>query len=192
MDWLEFSASVIRSLAWPIAVIGGILILREDISSFVSRIKEFAAFGVKTKFAKGLKEGKEEAGKITISGAKPKIEPPLASDLPGQDVIDAFKEIEETLAEIRPLLDKPSNLRTFRSIVERLERESYIDTAASPLFNSLREARNAAAQSARSLSAADASEYQQQAQLLNDVFKAALKHLQANPLIAQPRPPERP
>src|SRR5262245_59310060 len=188
MDRLEFSASVIRSLAWPIAVIGGMLILRKEISflllsikEFILSIKELRLLGVKAKVAKGLKEAKEKAEKITVSGAKPKIEPPLASDLPDEDVIDAFKKIEETLAEIRPLLDEPSNLRTFRSIVEKLERESYIETAVSQLFNSLREARNAAAQSEDSLSAEDAREYQQQAQLLNNVFKAALKRLQADP-----------
>jgi hypothetical protein len=201
MDYLEFSANIIRSLAWPTAVIGGILILRKEISSLVKeisslvvRLQEFRLLGIQGKFRKGLKEGKEKVGKITIGGAKPKIQTPLTSDFPDDDVIAAFEKIEETLERIRPLVDE--NLPTYRSIVERLEREGYIETEASQLFNTLREARNearnAAAPTAGSLqiSIADAGEYQQQARLLNDVFEDALRRLQTNPLTAQPRPAE--
>jgi hypothetical protein len=187
MDCLEFSANVIRSLAWPTAVIGVILVFRKEISSLGDRLRKVGLFGIKGEFAEGVKEGRGPARKITISGAKPKIEPPLTSDLPNEDVIAAFEKIEETLEKIRPLVDE--NLPTYRSIVERLERESYIETEASQLFNSLREARNAAAQTAGSvqISTADAREYQQQAKLLNDVFKDAFRRLQNNPLTARPR-----
>jgi len=177
MDCLEFSANVIRSLAWPTAVIGVILIFRKEISSLVDRLRKVGLLGIKGEFAEGVKEGREPARKITISGAKPKIEPPLTSDLPNEDVIAAFEEIEETLEDIRPRLDK--NLPTYRSIVERLERDGHIKTEALQLFNSLREVRNIA-QTAGSeqISTPDAQEYQRKATLLNDVFKEAFKRLQ--------------
>jgi hypothetical protein len=163
--------------------------LREPIAHLVLRLEEVRAFGIRGKFGKNAKERIEQAEKITISGAKPKIEPPLTSDFPNEDVIAAFEKIEETLERIRPLVDE--NLPTYRSIVKRLKREGFIKTEASQLFNSLREARNAA-QTAGSMqiSTADAREYQQQAQLLNDVFKDTLRSLQTNTLTTRPRPAE--
>jgi hypothetical protein len=194
MDSLEFLANVIRSLAWPTAVIVVILIFRKEVSLLVDRLRKFGLFGMRGEFAEPLKEGMEPSRKITIRGAKPKIEPPLTSDLPNEDVIAAFEEIENTLEHIRPLVDE--NLPTYRSIVERLERERYIEPEALQLFNSLREARNAAAQPAGSvqISTADAIEYQQQATLLNDVFEDALRRLKEapSPAPAQPLPSPRP
>jgi len=173
MDKLDFAADVIRSLAWPTAVIGGIIIFRKKISSLLDRLRSFVLFGLRGTFAEEM----EKVSKTTISGAKPSIETPLTSDLPNEDVIAAFEEIEGTLEDIRPLVDK--NLPTYRSVVERLERDGHIKTEALQLFNSLREVRNIA-QTAGSeqISTPDAQEYQRKATLLNDVFKDASTRLQ--------------
>jgi hypothetical protein len=132
---------------------------------------------VTAKFAdKLIKEGKQTSKKITSKGAKLTVAAPLTDGLPNDDVIAAYKEIQDTLEEIRPLVDK--SLPTYRSIVERLEAEGYIMPEASQLFNSLREARNAVKTLENlQISTTGAEEYQQQAELLIGLFKETLGRL---------------
>jgi hypothetical protein len=80
------------------------------------------------------------------------------------------------------------DLPTYRSIVERLEKDGYIKPEAAQLFNSLREAKNIAqAAGSAQLSTADAKQYQEQAGLLIAAFEDALVRLDE---IKQPIPAE--
>jgi hypothetical protein len=177
--YFSFLTNVISSLAWPTAVVGGIYMLRKEIARLIPRIEELSAFGIKaklrTQFEEGTKERAEQAKKIKKE-VKSKVAAPLADGLPNADVIDAYERIQAKLEEIRSLID--GDLPTYRSIVERLEKDGYIKPEAAQLFNSLREAKNIAqAAGSAQLSPADASQYREQAGLLIAAFEDARKDL---------------
>jgi hypothetical protein len=74
MDWLQFFASIIGSLAWPSVVVALLFMLRGQMAGLVGRLEELAFGGAKAKFAMALEQGKANteqlAATLIIEGRK--------------------------------------------------------------------------------------------------------------------------
>jgi hypothetical protein len=60
MTIFEFTASIISSIAWPLAIIIVLLILRKQISQLISNIQKFSFQGLEIETRKEIKQLKEE------------------------------------------------------------------------------------------------------------------------------------
>jgi len=105
MEPLDFIASLIHSLAWPLALIVVALIFRRAIMALIPNLSEASFLGTKWKFDHALKEA--QAGIIaspdnTLSFALHHVVPPLAADrLPERigRIVRTWNEIERWLRD---------------------------------------------------------------------------------------------
>lgn len=72
MDWLAFLASIVGSLAWPVAVVVIALIFREPILKLLPDVSELEYGKFKVKFEKELAEIKEQAELTALPPAPPR------------------------------------------------------------------------------------------------------------------------
>lgn len=70
--WLDFSASVIGSLAWPVALVFSLLLLKKPIRELMPLLKKLKLKDVELEFAERLKEIKQEAEKYLPAPIEPK------------------------------------------------------------------------------------------------------------------------
>lgn len=97
MDWLQFSSSVIGSLAWPIAVIVLGVMFREQFKALLAKVKHAKGVGIELDFAEDVK-------RIVAEGEQVKQEalavpaPPEGMGLP---VPNAEEQREELYALLR-------------------------------------------------------------------------------------------
>jgi hypothetical protein len=54
VDWMEFVASVVGSLAWPIAVIVAAMLFRRQVGSLLDRLRRGEVLGAKWDFGEGI------------------------------------------------------------------------------------------------------------------------------------------
>lgn len=187
MNWLQFIASIVSSLAWPTVVALLLILLRGQLSGLAERLEELTLpGGAKAKFEKQLAKAVSTSEQIERSPDIPLIQPSqpndsslqLAKNFPEAAVLEAFKEVESLLIEIRRLLpDGP--VRSLNVVVQRLLDMNYIDENAYELFQNLREARNAAAhaRTANGLAPGEALEYQYRAAIMKEILQLALLQL---------------
>jgi Domain of unknown function (DUF4145) len=106
----------------------------------------------------------------------------LAESFPEAAIIESFKVIEDLLSAIgtHMKLPRPKNLR---AIIDELHRREMIDSATRDLFNTLREARNAAAHAGgnKRITPGEAVEYADHTDRLSSRLHHALGYFQARP-----------
>jgi hypothetical protein len=156
VDWKTFTASLVSSLAWPSVMVALLIVLRKQIGGLAERLQELSLpGGAKATFEKQLETARKEAGNLAAPSAEPQTnrlvpEPEerkflrLAAASPESAVMQAYKRIEGVLSKIAPLL----HLDTDNALLvanELLQRE-FIDSGTLALFNTLRQARDIAAQ----------------------------------------------
>jgi hypothetical protein len=196
MDWLQFSASIIGSLAWPLVVIVLLLLLRTRIGGLADRLQEISLpAGANAKFEKALGEAKERSQQVDPAVREAQLQRPLAeahdpfvqlaNHFPEAAIMQCFRELEKKLGEMVGLLDLPTNRRDPTSVIEELRFEGYIDHNTQSLFEELRLARNIAAHATgpNRVSPGAALEFRAQTLTLFDVLEKVLAKLRANPPI---------
>lgn len=153
MDWLQFFASIVSSLAWPALVAVLLLLLKGQLAGLAERLEELTLpGGAKAKFERGLAKAISTSEQIERSPGIQETAPPqpenaylqLAKSFPEAAVLESFKEVEALLIKIRSLLPDGS-ARSLNIVIQRLLDMNYIDENAYELFQNLRDARNAAA-----------------------------------------------
>jgi hypothetical protein len=184
MDWKQFFASIIGSLAWP-AVVGFLLfLLKDELPRLIRRIKAATVAGNSVEFGEALEKGREEADVLVSEHPdihrqpvffldKDKLE--LAQRFPEAAILDAYREVEQVLLEIREQLDLPTR-SNLRSVVRRLVELRYIEAETEPFFVNFQRARNATAHSTNTtdpVTPGGATEYLGQARLLLTIFQEA-------------------
>jgi len=109
MDWMQFTASVIGSLAWPSVVVVLLILIRKQLGGLVARIEELnLPGGTSAKFGRALEEIREK-----VEAARTAERPPknlmhfrtldsggiltLAEDFPEAAVMEGFRLIEEVI-----------------------------------------------------------------------------------------------
>jgi hypothetical protein len=186
MGWLEFIASIVRSIAWPLVVLALLYILRQQLGGLAERLTEFSFPGGKAKFKDELAKGRRAAQKLP----KQKVEQPpeqreeedrlvrIAAEAPEGAVILAYIDLEKKLRELALKLGHSSRIVNHMGVIKDLEERGAMAKEGVQLFSNLREARNSAAHGVGPrLTTEDALEYIEQAGILETVLDAALKKL---------------
>jgi hypothetical protein len=187
VDWKQFIASVVGSLAWPIAVVVIVHIFKDRLRLLIGHIKKIGAAGVNVELSEKVEEA-IDAGEVVqvekgisapdIAGLDPTLLQ-LAKSFPEADLIQSFKELEALILQIRERMPDARPYRNLYEVLKALEKLEFIPSSAIALFQSLREARNAAAhgKGEEELSSSEAINLIRQIKLLQEVLTPALDRL---------------
>jgi hypothetical protein len=155
MDWLTFITKVTEALAWPIASVVILLLLRKHVEALVPLLKKVKAGPLEAEFERELKVLRDTASQETqpiqaadtLSPREEKLHR-LAEINPRSAILEAWQHVEvaarkrvlelglhEAGPEGRPILD------AYRS----LAKARVLDNEALALFHELRSLRNQAA-----------------------------------------------
>jgi hypothetical protein len=157
MDGYQFIASIIGSLAWPVLLLIVFLVMRGRIAGLLNFLKEAELpWGVKFTFDRALANATAQAELIAPEVQQVDMLPErdfvaFATDHPEAAVMESFREIEQTLWEMVRFLALPTKGRDNDSVLHELVRLGYIDDNTVKLFESLRDARNAAVHPGKSV-----------------------------------------
>jgi hypothetical protein len=190
MDWKQFIASIVGSLAWPAVIIVLLILLRHKLGELVSRMEELKLpGGVSAKFGKELEAARQKIEESKAAQEVPK-EPVrwrttdsaellyLAEEFPEAAVMEAFRQVEHAIGENRDKLpDIPKG--TLLSYVKVLAQRGLVDKVAVDLFQRLRNLRNIAAHGsgADRVTPGEALEYYAQCVYMAQVLRAAFNKL---------------
>lgn len=153
MDWKTFLASLVGSLAWPSAVAASLFLFRKEVAHLLGQVRKIAAGGVNLEIAQQVERAISAAERVEdekgvaapdVIGLDPRLLD-LAQSFPEAAVLQSFKEIESVLLQIRTLLPDGRPHRNLTEVMKVLLDKKYISGSEMALFQSLREARNAAA-----------------------------------------------
>lgn len=187
MDWKQFLASIVGSLAWPVAAVVVVYVFKDQLRLLIGRIKKVGAGGWNVELSEKVEEA-VDAGKLVqaekgivapdVIGLDPTLLQ-LAKSFPEAALIQSFKELEAQILEIRARLPDGRPYRNLYEVMKVLEKSQLIPASAVALFQRLREARNAAAQgkTEEELSSSEALDLIRQIKLLQTVLKPALDQL---------------
>jgi hypothetical protein len=187
VDWKQFIASVVGSLAWPIAVVVIVHIFKDRLRLLIGHIKKIGAAGVNVELSEKVEEA-IDAGEVVqvekgisapdIAGLDPTLLQ-LAKSFPEAALIQSFKELEALILQIRERMPDARPYRNLYEVLKALEKLEFIPSSAIALFQSLREARNAAAhgKGEEELSSSEAINLISQIKLLQEVLTPVLDRL---------------
>jgi hypothetical protein len=187
VDWKQFIASVVRSLAWPTAVVVIVYIFKDRLRFLIGNIKKIGAAGVNVELSEKVEEA-IDAGEVVqvekgiaapaVAGLDPTLLQ-LAKSFPEAALIQSFKELEELILQTRERMPDGRPYRNLYEVLKALEKLEFIPSSAVALFQSLREARNAAAhgKSEEELSSSEAISLIRQIKLLEEVLTPVLDRL---------------
>lgn len=153
MDILQFAASVIGAIAWPLAAVVIVFVFKEQLRHFLSQIRKFGAAGVNVELAEEVQQAQRAGEAVELErGDVPEhatvLDPALvnlAQSFPEAAVLQSFKGLEGTLLRIRQKLPDDKPHRNLNEVLKVLADENYISENVIMLFQSLRQARNTAA-----------------------------------------------
>lgn len=165
MDWLQFIASVVGSLAWPAAAVTLGFMFRAHLRKLLEKMKSLKApGGIEASFAEEVKAVAVEASKViqvestgnvtdlgtpTVRQSDPKDVPPAIEthyDSPRWRIMDAYSSVEGAMQKIIQL----GNLRRHIDsdgpgyYAYTLMKEGVIDNSTRLLIEKLRELRDKA------------------------------------------------
>jgi len=187
MDWKQFFASVIGSVAWPAAAVAIVYVFKNQLRLLIGHIKKIGAAGVNVELSEKVEEA-VDAGEV-VQAEKGLVAPDvvgldptllqLAKSFPEAALIQSFKELEALILKIRARMPDDRPARNLYEVLKALEKQQYIPQSAIALFQSLREARNAAAhgKGEGELSSSEALDLIRQIKLLQEVLIPVLDQL---------------
>jgi hypothetical protein len=187
MDWKQFFASLVGSLAWPLAAVTIVYVFKDQFRLLIGHIKRIGAGGVNVELSEKVEEAvvagevvQVEKGLIApdVIGLDPTLLQ-LAKSFPEAALIQSFKELEYLILQIRERMPDARPSRNLYEVLKALEKQQFIPQSAIALFQSLREARNAAAhgKGEEALSSSEALDLIRQIKLLQEVLRQALDQL---------------
>lgn len=170
MDILTFISEVAKALAWPVAVVLLVLMLKKPLTELIPLLRKLKYKELEVEFSKEVAELKANAELPTItSSLEPLLEAEcnrlsnLASFSPCVAVIEAWVDVESAATEVASSFwnQGPSDImRKSPNLGEYLFQCKVINEAQLKTFNKLRELRNKAVQAVElDLSENDAKAY---------------------------------
>jgi hypothetical protein len=188
MDWLQFTSSIIGALAWPLAAIGALILVRKHFGPLLQRLTHLKVPGMaEAKFKEHLAASTEEAEEVALQtriqpesrAAPDKAFLELAKNFPSAAILQSWKDIEAILQNIRERLPGMQSRHRFESVVRRLVDQKLIDGSVEKLYQSLRQARNTAvhATDAGNISQGEVLEYRDRVATLSSIFQGVLDRL---------------
>lgn len=155
MDWRQFIASVIGSLAWPFTLIVGLYFLKDHLGSIFPFIERVKYKDLEVEFRKSLQE---LANQSQLAFPPPEIDEQvttpknrlytLAEISPRAAILEAWLQVESAAAEAiqtrEPSLGKKLSAVAPLRLAEYLDRYRIINPAQAKIFTRLRDLRNKA------------------------------------------------
>jgi len=149
MDWLQFIDSMTGRLAWPVAVLVLVVLLRRQIIALAERIQEVTFPGGSAKFKefeKELSRATDHAVKVMQNHQLSKTgafdsELQFAKKSPSSAISLAYHEIEKIIQRMAVeilRIEETNNV----VLAQRLLKNDYIDLDIYETFDGLRRARN--------------------------------------------------
>jgi len=155
MDWKEFFASLVDSLAWPLAIAFVVYLLRDPLRRWFYSLRYCRHRETELEFAVYVEEAEAVAAQADLPPPEPSVgEPALSTELqteiataPRAAVIEAWLAVER---ELEPLsaysgIDLAERRWTPDALVRELRQRGVIDDALASVIRELRDARNLAA-----------------------------------------------
>jgi hypothetical protein len=193
MNWLEFTASMVGHLAWPIAFVVLILVFRKQVQALIPKISEMSIFGSSMTFSQVLQKAEQEAQALPMSVPEHEVdvEAPavrdnyieLAQEFPEGAVLEAFKEVEMFLRDYRTKYGTQTIKHRPNVIVVRdILRNSSDRNRVLELYGQLSKTRNLAVhEPGGSITASEAIAYKDLCNQLIQLLKAAVANDKSQP-----------
>ncbi len=164
MGWLEWSASIIGSVAWPIAIIIVALLFRRQITALLRSIRKLSWGDATVDFSAELdkiERKTQDSPEATVVQAEPNSDAEvrfnrLLEISPAAAVLDAWLPIETRLRALGRQYQESSSYETqrglgsgmsmqVRQVINMLGAKGYAKTSALKILGELQHLRNAAA-----------------------------------------------
>ena len=150
MSELDFIAALVGSLAWPTAVIVGIVLLRDRVGDLISRVDRMKMNDFEVVFEKAigrvkveLEEVQKEAGITKVSEPAPGTDI-LSKISPNAAVLSAWQELESTMMDIAVGRGLRGPNLNFDGVLGFLMNRGFLSKEHVSLINQLRGLRNLA------------------------------------------------
>jgi hypothetical protein len=155
VNWLGFIASLIKSLAWPIAVALIIWWLRDPIRRRIAHLRRARVAGQEFEFAEVVDDAEAAASEAPLPPVEPETgEPALSTELaseiataPRAAVVEAWLAVERELRTLASLVGISRGYHRPQSLAHNLAGRGVIDPALPPVVEQLKHARDLAAHS---------------------------------------------
>ena len=155
MSWLDFTASVINSVAWPTVMITAVILLRRPLATLLPLLRRLKYKDLEVEFAREVQELREEAEAALPplpTGAPPRIPEEeallkLVSVSPRAAVVEAWRVVEgaaRRALEARGEPIEPGKPLSGPQLTKTLMYRQVLDHAARSLLDRLRMLRNQA------------------------------------------------
>jgi hypothetical protein len=173
MDWLTFISSLLRSLAWPIAVVVIALVFRRPLSGLLPLLQHLKYKDLELDFGRGVQEVQEDLEQTLTQEEIVTPDQPVAERLadvsPRAAVMEAWREVEASATDtVRALSGGEVHMKwlTLKKL-RQLEESKLLDTKTVALLSDFRGLRNQAAHAPDfALSKESAMEYVRTASML--------------------------
>jgi hypothetical protein len=185
MNWLQFSASVIGSVIWPLAILVIVFIFREEVARLLKQAKKLGAAGISVELSERVAAARNSASIVqgeqdARAPETTKLDPitlELARTFPEAAVVQAYRELERVLQQIKAHLADGKPHRTSEEVVQALYDKGEISKSVVQLFEDLRQAKNSAAHAKGedTLTRGEAMELAEQAKLLTGLLQKILQ-----------------
>ncbi len=187
MDCLQFVASIVNSLVWPVATVTMLLIFREPVGQLLGRIKSMSFGKAKAEFIDELEKA-ESAADVVLEQNTIKTEEITGEDRilnlamisPEAAILESYKELEAVLIALRDELQLTRHVGR-RENVKQMHSMGLVDSNTVELFIALRKAQKAAAHAGSSITIGEALQFRNQAKLLTKQFKQILQRNKEKP-----------
>jgi len=112
MDWLEFTADIVKAVAWPASAVAMVVLLRRPLARLIASMKSLKYGSVEVSFRRELKRAAKlasssSAGAATALAAADPEEKELAEHLtalaivsPETALLDSWRSLEQRLMEV--------------------------------------------------------------------------------------------
>jgi hypothetical protein len=158
MDWFQFTASVISSLAWPAVVLAVVILLRRPLAGLLPLLRRFKYKDLEVEFDREVRELRDEAAvalRPLSAAAPPKLPEQgsllqLASVAPRAAVVEAWLLVESAARraiEVRGVGRETEQPVSGPQLTRALMQTEALDNAARAVFDRLRMLRNQAGHS---------------------------------------------
>ncbi|WP_445371873.1 hypothetical protein ACH518_03420 [Methylomonas sp. HW2-6] len=99
MDWLTFASSVVGSLAWPVATVVLVLLIRKPLGTLLPTLRNLKYKDLELDFGKELRKAEEKANQILPAANKPTLISKPKSERDSNQIINESKRLFEEFPE---------------------------------------------------------------------------------------------
>lgn len=170
MDWLQFVASMVDSLAWPAAALAIVTILRKPLRDLLPLLQKLKYKDLELEFGRRLLEVQAEVTaqlpaqtERAIGEIEDSVAVRLAPVSPRAAILEAWRGVESAILEAAHSLGKPffdDRSPVLVSAIRALEESGQLLRAQADILDDLRQLRNEAAHAPEfSIPVSDALDY---------------------------------